>query len=87
MDSESERQLLAQVAAVRVLVSLLLADKLGDSFDPVKAIEKLLASVFRATTRDASMPEDDRIRLSEAIASMVHEAARLAAQRGLRKPG
>jgi hypothetical protein len=79
-----DENILAQVAALRIVTTLLLADKFGDHFDPVQAGERFIKNVFDGLSGGASTQQQTSIRISEEIASLAHEAARIAEKRELK---
>jgi hypothetical protein len=68
-------QLLPRIRALKIVVSMLLADKLGQDTDgPIEASKKLTEETFEAFNQ----PGKAAMVLSEEIASIVHDAARFA---------
>ncbi len=80
--TDEEKQLYAQVTALRLVVTMLLADRFEDNFDPKDAGERFNNSVFAGLSRSSS---EVSMRVSEEIASISHEAVRIAMMRGLRR--
>jgi hypothetical protein len=70
-------QFLAQLAAIRLLTTLLLADRFEAESDPVKASDAMIARVSGSLSA-AAMPQDFSMHVSEAMAAIVHEATRAA---------
>jgi hypothetical protein len=78
MNSETEKLIVTKLAALQVVVGLLLADAFSNSFDPAKASDKFLKSVFSVRP---TFSEDVWIHVSENIALIVDQAARIAVKR------
>src|ERR1700730_7068268 len=68
-------QLLPRIRALKIVVTMLLADKWGQDTDgPIEARKKLTEGTFEAFNQ----PGKAAMVLSEEIASIVHDAARFA---------
>ena len=81
--NEDMEFLVVELAALKALVKALVVDSLMEMDDPAAAATMLTNRAFEAQARfsDPAVPERMVTRLTETVASLIEEAARLALAR------
>lgn len=74
-------ELVPRVQALRYVLLVLLADRLAAQGEPVRASEQMIANAMKTFDASASASPAASMLLTEEIASIAHDAARLAAAR------